>query len=70
MLSRLFKKFNKRIEKLEKKASGLRDGYLLTYRSCKKCSRRTLQLQINCNQVYDCCICGTRWALEDTEVKL
>ncbi|KKL76448.1 hypothetical protein LCGC14_2044790 [marine sediment metagenome] len=70
MLSRLFKKFNQRIEKLEKKTDGIRDGYTLTYRLCKKCGRKTLQMEINDNRVYDCCICDTRWVLADTEVKL
>lgn len=69
LLNRLFKKFNKRIEKLERKASGIRDGYCLTYRLCNKCTRKTLQMQINDHQVYDCCVCGTRWALQETEIK-
>ena len=65
-----FKNINKRLSRVEGKVSGIRSGHTIAYRWCEKCDRRTLQIQINDNEVYDCCICGTRWALSDVEVKL
>ena len=65
-----FKNINKRLSNVEERVPRIRSGYAIVYRLCKKCERKTLQIQINNNEVYDCCICGTRWALGDVEVKL
>lgn len=65
-----FKSINKRLSSVEEKVFGIRSGYALSYRLCGKCERKTLQIQINNHEVYDCCNCGTRWALKDVEVKI
>ena len=65
-----FKDISKRLSEVEEKVSGIRSGYTIVYRHCEKCERRTLQIQINNNEVYDCCVCGIRWALKDVEVKI